>query len=436
MKISVFGLGYVGTVSSACLASDGHNVIGLDVDKNKIDFITQGKSPIFEPGLDLLVAEQVKEKRLSVSSDISEVILKSEVSIVCVGTPSTYGGNLDLKYIKKVLSQIGHALKNKQEDHIIVMRSTVPPGTARKIAIPILEKFSKKTLGNGFSYISNPEFLRESTAIFDFINPPKTVIGQSDLKSGNKIAELYQKLDAPLIQTRIGEAEIVKYADNAWHATKVVFANEIGNLAKGLGVDGQKVMDIFCKDEKLNLSSYYMKPGFAFGGSCLPKDVRAINAFANELNIRVPLMSSIIKSNLYQIERTFSLIAQTKKTKIAILGISFKADTDDVRESPQLLLLEKLLGKGYDIKVYDSNVSKTLKEGATKKALSKSIEHIVPLMSDSIDEAIEFSEVVIIGNASKEFDGLADKICEEKIVLDLVRSTSKTSGGNYIGLCW
>ncbi len=436
MKISVFGLGCVGAVNSACLASQGHEIIGVDIDKNKIDFINQGKSPLYEPGLDELIQTQVNEKRLKAITDVHQAVTNTDISIICVGTPSTEIGGLELGFVENILTQIATVIRMKDKFHVVVMRSTVLPGTAKKVAIPILEHISGKKVGVDFGYVSNPEFLRESTSIFDFFNPPKIVIGHSDEISGSLVSELYNKLENPLILTGITEAEMVKYADNAWHATKVVFANEIGCLAKEVGIDGQKVMDIFCLDKKLNLSSYYMKPAFAFGGSCLAKDVRAINVQANELNVRVPLLDSLIKSNHYQIERAYNMIVHAKKNKIAILGISFKADTDDIRESPQLMLVEKLSGKGYEIQVYDSNVSNTLKTGANKEMLGNRIKHVVHLIRDSLDEVLENSEIIVIANESKEFEGLADKLCADKIIVDLVRNSEKVTEGNYMGICW
>ncbi|MCF6204627.1 MAG: nucleotide sugar dehydrogenase [Methylococcaceae bacterium] len=436
MRISVFGMGYVGAVCSACFAKDGHQIIGVDPQQVKVDLINQGKSPIIEEGLEELISAGVSSGNLKAVQNVDEAIEGSDISIICVGTPSRINGSLNLDYIKLVCEEIGAAIKNKQGRHTIVMRSTVLPGTAQELAIPALEQSSGKKMGEGFGYVSNPEFLRESTAIFDFYHPPKTVIGETDTESGEIIASLYSNLEAPLIRTDVAIAEMVKYADNAWHAVKVSFGNEIGNIAKKLDIDGQKVMDIFCKDQKLNLSAYYLRPGFAFGGSCLPKDVRAITYKARDLDIHTPLLSSLIPSNNEQIDQAFSLLKQTQKKKIAMLGISFKANTDDLRESPLVELVEKMIGKGYDIKIYDKCVSIAKLVGANKEYIMQHIPHVSDLLDENLEHVINHADVIVIGNNAEEFQNIGSVIKDGTHIIDLVRIKNLEDKPLYQGICW
>ncbi len=436
MNISVFGMGYVGAVCSASFSNDGHNIVGVDVDSVKVDLINRGESPIIEKDLKELISSGIKSKRLHATQNAREAVSQTDISIICVGTPSQLNGNLDLSYVRKVCEDIGKEIKEKDGYHIVVMRSTVLPGTARDLAIPTLEEFSGKKVGVDFGYASNPEFLREGTAIYDFYNPPKTVIGHSDAKTGDTLASLYKDLKAPLIKTDIQIAEMVKYADNAWHATKVAFGNEIGNIAKDVGIDGQAVMAIFCQDEKLNLSSYYLRPGFAFGGSCLPKDVRAITYKANSLDIKTPLLSSLLPSNEEQVKRAYQMIQKTGKRSIGLLGLSFKAGTDDLRESPLVELSEILIGKGYSLKIYDKNVKMATLFGANKNYLMNHIPHISSLITDNLEDIKATSDLLIIGNGSEEFLTVEETSRKDQIVLDLVRMSDKTSTETYQGICW
>jgi len=434
MRISIVGLGYVGAVCSAALSNEGHNVIGVDVEQVKIDLINQGKSPIIEKDLDTLIEKNVKEGRLRATLDLKEAIENSDITFIAVGTPSNENGNIDLKYIKTAAQSIGEVLKNKKDFHIIVMRSTVLPGTAEDVVIPIIEKYSNKKLGVDFGYASNPEFLRESTAIWDFYNPPKTVIGASDEKTAETLEKLYSFIDsneAPLFKTEIKVAEMVKYADNSWHAVKVTFGNEIGMICSRLKIDSHKVMNIFVSDRKLNISPYYLIPGFAFGGSCLPKDVKAITYKAKEVNEKTPLLNSLMESNEYQIKRVFKhFIEPLRDKKVAILGLSFKAGTDDLRESPILELAEILIGKGYDLTIFDKNVVKAREEGAAKEFLETELHHINERLTDDFDTTISQSNVIIIGNNSKEFKGLAEKYPNKKII-DVAAIEDKISHDNY-----
>jgi len=436
MKISVVGLGYVGAVCSACFANEGHEVIGMDIDKVKVDLINKGKAPIVEKDLEDYISRNVKAGRLRATTDLKEAIDNSDITIISVGTPSKPNGDIDLKYIKEAAKAIGEKLKEKDAFHIVSMRSTVLPGTGRNVVIPIIEEISGKKAGVDFGYVSNPEFLREGTAIWDFYNPPKTVVGATDEKSYKTFRELYSFLNAPYFEVEIEVAEMIKYADNSWHATKVTFANEIGMICKKLGIDSHKVMDVFCADTKLNISPYYLKPGFAFGGSCLPKDVRAITYKAKSLDEQTPLLNSLMPSNEYQIKRVYNeFIKPLKSRKIAVLGISFKPNTDDLRESPVLELTELLIGKGYRVSIYDPNVLKAKEEGANKALLENELWHINERLSDSFDKIIKENDIILIGNGSKEFKDIPQKYTD-KYIIDLMRVTNKPSNKNYIGIAW
>jgi len=436
MKISIFGLGYVGTVSAGCLATDGHSVIGVDPNKTKVDLINQGVSPIVEKDIGEMIAAAVKNNLLRATLDVRDAVMNSDISLVCVGTPSQLNGNLDLSHVRKVCEQIGAALKDKSAFHVVVARSTMLPGSMRNVVIPALESYSGKKAGVDFGVCNNPEFLREGTAVFDYYNPPKTVIGETDNKAGELLMQLYAKMSAPLIRTEVETAEMVKYADNTWHAVKVAFANEIGNLCKAEGIDGHKVMEIFCQDTKLNLSPYYMKPGFAFGGSCLPKDVRALMYKGKSLDMDLPLINAILPSNQRQIEKGINMIVEKGNKKIGILGFSFKAGTDDLRESPLVEVIEYLIGKGYELKLYDKNVNLAALTGANQDYILNHIPHISKLMASSLDEVLKFAQTIVIGNGAAEFRNVPDEIKPEQVVVDLVRIVPKLSGERYDGICW
>jgi len=438
MRVSVFGLGYVGCVSAASFAGDGHEVVGVDVNADKVAAINAGRSPIVEPGLDELLARCSAEGRLRATTDTAEAIRDSEVSLLCVGTPSRKNGSLDLTYLERVSEQVGAALKDKPGYHVVVVRSTVLPGTTHGVVIPALERESGKKYGEGFGVSVNPEFLREGTALKDFRKPPLTLVGHNHAADASGTIALYQSIDAPLVSTSIRVAEMMKYTSNTWHALKVVFANEIGNLCKKLNVDSHEVMDIFCRDEKLNLSPYYLKPGFAFGGSCLPKDVRALQYRAKEVDLDMPLVSSVLASNHLQIEHAIDRIVETGRKKVGLLGFSFKADTDDLRESPMVILAEALLGKGYELCIYDRNVSMARLVGANKQYITEQIPHLSRHLCESIDQVIDRSEVIVIGNASPEFSEAVTRCRPDQIVVDLVRIPLDFSRVNaqYDGICW
>lgn len=437
MRLSIFGMGYVGNVSAACFAADGHTVIGVDPNAVKVDLINQGASPIVEPGLAELVADGVSSGRLRGTTDAAAAIAETDLSLVCVGTPSQVNGNLDLTYLERVCQDIGTCLKAKDGFHVVVIRSTMLPGTIRETVIPTLEAASGKVAGKDFGVCNNPEFLREGSAVRDFREPPKTVIGESDPRSGDLLASLYAALDAPLIRTDIEVAEMVKYADNAWHAVKVTFGNEIGGICKGLGIDSHKVMDIFCQDMKLNISKNYLRPGFAFGGSCLPKDLRAITYKARELDLPVPMLNGVLPSNRWQVEAGVEMVLSKGKRKVGVLGFSFKADTDDLRESPMVEVIERLLGKGIELKLYDRNVSIARLTGANRDYILKTIPHISNLMVDSVQEVLDHAEVLVVGNGDAAFRQVPAQMRDDQELVDFVRiSDGPSIPGRYDGVAW
>ena len=437
MKISIFGMGYVGAVSAGCLANDGHEVIGVDPNQTKVDLINNGQTPIVEKDIGEMVALGVRNKLLRATTNVQEAVFGSDISLICVGTPSQLNGNLDLSFVRRVCEEIGSAIGAKTGFHVVVARSTMLPGSMRSVVIPTLEQYSGKTAGKDFGVCNNPEFLREGTAVYDYYNPPKTVIGETDVTAGDLLVKLYQKMDAPMVRTDIETAEMVKYTDNNWHAVKVAFANEIGNLSKALGIDGHKVMEIFCKDTKLNLSPYYMKPGFAFGGSCLPKDVRALTYKAKSLDLNLPLLNSLMPSNQLQIQKGLDMVTAYGKRRVGILGFAFKAGTDDLRESPLVEVIESLIGKGYEMKLYDRNVNVAALTGANREYILNHIPHISKLMVDKMEEVLEFAEVLVIGNGAPEFRTILEQLRPGQIVIDLVRIVSnKSEAGRYDGICW
>ncbi len=437
MKITVFGLGYVGAVSAGCFAAVGHECIGVDPARIKIDLVNAGKSPVVEKDLDRMINDAVKEGRLRATGDSREAVLATDISVVCVGTPSRPNGDLDTGALKTVSRQIGDALRQKTTRHTVVIRSTVLPGTVRGLIIPILEEASGKRAGVDFGVGNNPEFLREGTAVHDFYNPPKTVIGAVDAATADCIAALYASITAPLIKTSIEVGEMVKYTDNVWHALKVSFANEIGTLCKKIGIDSHEVMAIFCQDTKLNLSPYYLRPGFAFGGSCLPKDVRALTHKAKSLDLDLPVLTSIIPSNDKQTARGIDMIIARGKHPVSVLGMSFKAGTDDIRESPILELIERLLGKGFDIRIFDRNVNLSKLVGANREYLLRIIPHVSSLLVDSLDEALAHGTTIVIGNDDPEFRSVTSRLKSDQFVIDLVRIPDREKlEGRYDGVAW
>jgi len=437
MKVSVFGLGYVGCVSAACFAKDGHEVVGVDVNPTKVGIINEGRSPIVEPGIEDLISDVLTAGKLRASTDGSEAVRNTEISIICVGTPSNPNGSLDFNYVTRVCEDIGSALEQKHERHTIVARSTMLPGTIETVVVPTLEAYSGKKIGSTFDVCFNPEFLREGTSLKDFYAPPFTLIGADSEDVAARVRPLYAEISAPIFMTSFKVAEMVKYVCNSFHGLKVSFANEIGNICKGLGIDSHQVMEIFCQDTKLNLSSYYLKPGFAFGGSCLPKDLRALAYKAKQLDVEAPVLSSILPSNRRQIERAIEMVLATGKKRIGVLGVSFKAGTDDLRESPMVTLIEALIGKGMQLAIYDRYVSLARLFGANKEYIEREIPHISQLMRASITEVVNNSDVLIIGNQAAEFREIDLQTRGNKIIIDLVRIfAGRISDEWYQGICW
>lgn len=438
MNISVFGLGYVGTVSAACFAQQNHQVIGVDINSQKVKIIDNGRSPVIERDIDEIISESVSAGLLCATEDAYEAIMGSDLSFICVGTPSNSNGSLDLSYVTRVCNEIGRALKDKAEFHIVVLRSTVLPGTTQAVVIPALQESSRKIAGQDFGFIHNPEFLREGTAVYDFYHPPFTVIGAQDQRSAEVIKNLYEGLEAPVFTVPVESAEMIKYTCNAFHALKVSFANEIGNICKKHNIDSHQIMDIFCEDDQLNLSPYYLKPGYAFGGSCLPKDLRALLYHGHREDLSLPVLEAILRSNELQIKRGVEMVRETGKKKIGVLGFSFKAGTDDLRESPLVEMIEILLGKGYQIRIYDRNVSLARLYGSNKAYIEREIPHISSLMCDSIEDVLAFSEVIVIGNNDAEFGQIPNHVNSDQKVIDLVRIEKivQHTEMNYEGICW
>ena len=439
LSISVFGLGYVGSVSAACFASMGHKVIGVDLNPAKVEMVESGRSPIIEASMNELVAEGNRACRLHATTDSIAAVLESGVSFVCVGTPSLRSGKLDLSHVEKVAREIGAALKQKKSTHTFVLRSTVLPGTIESIVLPILEQASGRRAGIDFTVAYNPEFMREGSAVADFLQPPYTILGAQNPSHLAPLRELYKQTPGRVFETSIAVAEMVKYVSNAFHAVKVTFANEVGTLCKHLNVDAQAVTEIFTSDTRLNISPAYLSPGFAFGGSCLPKDVRALTYRAKELDLKLPVLESLLPSNSEHVERAVEAVMRTKKRKIAQLGLSFKAGTDDLRESPQVQLVKRLLGEGYELRIWDQDVSLGRLAGSNRQYIEEVIPHIGSLLSADLEDVLKWGEVVIIGNKSAKRDELIRHLRKDQILIDLVNLDKglRASGtSSYEGICW
>jgi len=438
-SISVFGLGYVGTVTAACLAYRGNNVIGVDLSQPKVEAINSGNSPIVEPRVSEIIADSHKANRLHATSSAEAAVMNSEISFLCVGTPSLRNGKLDLGHIEPVCREIGEILKKKNSFHLVVLRSTVLPGTAETIVVPTLGKFSGKRMGPDFGVCVNPEFMREGTAVADFLEPAMTVIGAVDKAHSALVRELYAWTPGRMFETSFRSAEMLKYVCNAWHAVKIAFANEIGTLARELDVDAESVMEMFVSDTKLNISPIYLKPGFAFGGSCLPKDVRALNYRAKELDLKLPLFDSIMPSNEEHLARAVEMVLQTGKRKIGMLGLSFKAATDDLRESPQVQLVKRLIAEGREIQIWDDNVSLGRLIGSNREYIEQVIPHIGLLLNANLEEVLRDAEVVVIGTRDLNWDSLKNSIRRDQEVIDLVsleKSRRPQITSAYKGICW
>jgi GDP-mannose 6-dehydrogenase len=437
-RIGIFGLGYVGAVSAAALADSGHEVIGVDVNPAKVGMVNAGRSPVVEAGLEELLKRGVEANRIHASPDAEEAVAATDISMICVGTPSHRNGSLDVTQIAKVCHEIGLGLKKASSHHVVVIRSTMLPGSTEDVVIPALEQASGKRAGTDFGVCVNPEFLREGASLRDFFEPPFTLIGGSDERAIAPVRALYSMLEAPLLVVPIKDAEMVKYACNAYHALKVTFANEVGNICAEQGIDSHRVIEILCRDTKLNISPAYLKPGFAFGGSCLPKDLRALINQARRFDVEAPVLEAILRSNARQIEKAWQLVKQTGRKRVGVLGFSFKAGTDDLRESPIVELIERLIGKGYSVRVYDRNVSLANLQGSNRAYIEKEIPHVASLMADSLDEVVAQSEVIVIGNGDAEFQRVLEEARPGQEIIDLVRITDSTDGvkGRYRGISW
>ncbi|MBV9169810.1 MAG: UDP-glucose/GDP-mannose dehydrogenase family protein [Chloroflexi bacterium] len=438
MNIAVLGLGYVGSLTAACLSREGHSVVGVDVNARKVEMLNDGRSPVLEPGLDELIGQAVETNKLHATTDVRLAVEQSSVSIICVGTPSKGNGSLQLSYVDGVCRDIGAALASSQDYHVVVVRSTVLPGTVEERLIPVLQEHSGRRAGYEFGVCMNPEFLREGTGLQDYYNPSYVIVGELDVPSGDVVEHLYDSIAAPIIRTTLRTAEMVKYASNAFHALKVTFANEIGSVCKAHNIDGRDVMNIFCRDERLNLSAAYFRPGFAFGGSCLPKDVRALLYRARERDIDVPLLRATLESNEAQVRRGVKLVEDTGRKRIGILGLSFKAGTDDVRESPVVSLVETLFGRGYQVCVYDDHVAPDKLIGANRLFLERELPHIASLMASSVEEVVRHSEVVVVANSSPAFGRVTSLLREDQVLIDLIGALRPNGElrGVYEGIGW
>jgi GDP-mannose 6-dehydrogenase len=441
--ISVIGLGYVGAVSAACFSKLGHRVVGVDLDSRKTDAINAGRGPLVEHDLDDYIAEGIQEGRISAVNSALGAVVGTDMTFVCVGTPSQEDGSVDLRALTGAAREIGMAIRAKKDWHLVVIRSTIPAGTTRKVLLPEIEQASGKKVGRDFGLCFHPEFLREGVAIADFFAPPKTVIGAYDERSGDALAAIYAGIDAPLIRTSIEAAEMVKYVDNTWHAVKVAFGNEVGRVAQVLGIDSHEVMNIFCQDRKLNISSYYLKPGFAFGGSCLPKDLRGMTGLARKNGVELPMIGSVLSSNAWHLDHSFHLVEQTGAKVVGMLGVTFKSGTDDLRESPQLELLGRLVAAGYIVKVYDPNVTAAgieLAMAYMKTASEKTraaLQALPQALCVSAKALVGECDAVVVAHNTAEFRAALEGASRDLAIVDLVRLPEQLrQRPNYQGICW
>ncbi|MCK1667868.1 UDP-glucose/GDP-mannose dehydrogenase family protein [Bradyrhizobium sp. 153] len=437
-RISVFGIGYVGTVSAACLARDGHEVVAVDVNRSKVDVLNKGLSPIVEPRLNESILACVRAGRLRATTDARAAVLSTDISFICVGTPSQENGSLEISFVSRVAEEIGKSIAKSTNFHSVVMRSTMLPGTMEKIVIPILERSSNKRAGRGFGIAYLPEFLREGTAIADYDHPGTIVFGvEDDPRTLQRLIAVHERISLEPQIMSIRAAEAVKYANNAWHATKISFANEVGLLCKAMGVDSHEVMNAVVSDTKLNISPAYLKPGFAFGGSCLPKDISALRHAGRMVDIDTPLLGAVLQANENQIQSAFRLVTATEKRRIGLVGLSFKPDTDDLRYSPLLEIAERLIGRGYELAIYDSNIRLSRLTGVNRDYLTKRLPHITCLLRENMSDLVDFAEVLVVGNREQFRKNSLSLIGREKIIIDLVRiNPDRQSGINYRGLCW
>lgn len=437
MNIAIFGLGYVGSVSAGCLSEAGHQVVGVDIHPDKVERINRGESPIVEAGLERLIREGQRAGRLRATTDAAEAVRDTTMCWLCVSTPSRPDGSLDTQYLERVCEEVGAALRDRGERYEVVVRSTALPGTTEDLLVPILERASGLVAGRDFGVCFHPELLREGVAVEDFRHPPKIVIGCADEASGDALAVLYVGFDAPLLRTEIRVAEMVKYTDNVWHALKIGFANEIGTLARAFGIDGRDVMGVFCQDRKLNISDAYLRPAFAFGGSCLPKDLRAIVHRAEEVEVELPILQSVLPSNAQHVDRALELITQTGNQRVGLLGLSFKAGTDDLRESPLVTVAERLIDGGFDIRIFDHNVNLSHLMGTNRDYIRQHIPHVARFMVDELDDLLTHAETIVVGNHDARYTAAVRGLANGQVVVDLVGVRDQpTNGRSYRGICW
>lgn len=440
MRISVFGLGYVGIVTAGCLADKGHEVLGVDKNPAKVNMVNSGLAPIVEDQIGTIIQRVVQNGRLRAVIDGAAAVSSADLIFICVGTPGNGNGSLDFKFIKYVCTEIGRALAGSEHYSVVAIRSTILPGVAEEIALPALEQASGKKAGPDFGFCLNPEFLREGSSVYDFWHPPRTVIGELDQRSGDLLAQVYQDFTAPLFRMPINTAAMIKYVDNSFHALKVTFANEIGRVCKKMAVDSRQILEVFVSDQKLNISPKYLKPGFAFGGSCLPKDLRALTYRARQIDVKIPMLEAILASNQEHIRTALTMISQTGSKKIGVLGLAFKAGTDDLRESPMVSLIENLIGKGYEVCIYDKNVHLARLLGANKDYIEREIPHIARYLRTTVAQVVEEADVIVVGHAAEEHRRELQNLNGRHRVIDLSGLTDFNHNPErqveYEGLCW
>jgi len=438
MRVSIFGIGYVGCVSAACLAQEGHSVIGVDVDPVKVNALNEGRAPFFEPGLDDLIKQMVVARRLFATVDSGEAIRNSEIALICVGTPTNGKGRIHLSHLKRVFATIGDELQSKDDYFVVALRSTVMAAAVSQELIPMLQAHAGRRTRDQLGFAYNPEFLREGVALEDFRNPPWTIIGSDDPRAAETVATLYGGLPSPIVITTMQTAVLVKYLSNAFHALKVAFANEAGEVCRELGADSKATMELFCHDTKLNISTRYLKPGFAFGGSCLPKDVKALVAEAARRGLQLPVLSSILPSNTAHLQRCISEVTGLGKRRIGLVGLAFKQGTDDLRESPAVELAERLLGKGCDIRIYEPAIAESRLHGSNRAFIEKSIPHIWNVLTDTLKELIDHAEVIVVmQEMSAEDRKHFSRVRPDQVCIDFVRTLSPSEvGGEYRTTDW
>ncbi len=438
MKISVFGIGYVGAVSCGCLAKAGHEIVGVDVAPDKVATLAAGKSPIVEDEIDTLIAEGVRQGKLRATTDVTAAVHETDVSFISVGTPSGRDGSVSMHAVDAVVATIGAALRDKPGVHTVVMRSTVPPGTAEDRVIPALEQHSGKKHGEGFRYYSNPEFLREGSSVKDFHAPPYTLIGAAPGDDGAVVRQIYAGIGGEVYVAPFKVAESVKMLANAYHAVKLAFANEGGAILAALGVDARAAYKLFCEDKILNISSAYLTPGFAFGGSCLPKDMRSLLALADHAHVPAPFLKNVLPSNQAVIERAYEAIERHGRQRVALFGLAFKQGTDDLRESPFVVLAEKLLGKGFELCIFDRFVQVARLTGSNRAYIGREIPHLERLLAAEPAEALQGAKLVVVGHVAKADRPALLSRLDGHTVLDLagIPELRAHKGITYQGLCW